>query len=197
MYYWANSACFPPEDAPRQFCIIIERRESRDEEGAITKVDIMEFARGFVKGHKRADSLGMSLSSSLTFNFDGFTSIACRSCIPMPQLNPDGSVSSCDMAFYENAPAELQCFIYGKWDETSNSIIYDEKKINYLKGRTLENLTMCSNCQLSEHCAGGCAGRVAMETGSPYNTIAEYCDAIRYIASYVPTGREKLLYTHP
>ncbi|GHU45780.1 hypothetical protein FACS1894190_17910 [Spirochaetia bacterium] len=70
----------------------IVRNESGNTE--VTKDDIMLFSQYFLKAYKRGDAIGVTVLSSLTFNFDEKTAVACRSCLPMPQLNPDSSVSS-------------------------------------------------------------------------------------------------------
>jgi radical SAM protein with 4Fe4S-binding SPASM domain len=174
-------------------------RESRGNVGSITKIDISRFARGFLKGYGRAIELGIFYNSSLTFNFDEKTSIACRSCLPMPQLNPDGSVSSCDMALYKNSPSELQPFVYGIWNSMTKEIEYDLVKIDYLQKRKLPNLPKCKSCEIRENCAGGCAGRVAFEKGDIYDTISSYCEATKFLAQnmILNEGIVSEWYTHP
>ncbi len=173
------------------------KKNQREGCGAITQVDIMRFAKGFLSGYKMARKLGMHYGNSLTFNFDEKTKIACRSCIPMPQLNPDGSVSSCDMALYLSAPAELQYFIYGKWNNLHKIIEYDSNKILRLQNRNVENLSKCQNCVIKENCAGGCAGRIAYETGDIYNVIPKYCVATKLMAKNMELNKRDFVYTHP
>jgi radical SAM protein with 4Fe4S-binding SPASM domain len=158
------------------------KRNKHNECGAITQIDILRFAKGFLKGYGRAKELGMFYGNSLTFNFDEKTEVACRSCLPMPQLNPDDSVSSCDLALYLDAPIELQCFLYGKWNALEEKIEYNFKKIHHLQSRRIENLSKCKDCGIRENCAGGCAGRIAYETGDIYNVIPEYCAATKFLA---------------
>lgn len=173
----------------------IKRKDNGNTE--VTKFSIMDFARGFARAHERAEALGIVLLSSLTFNFDEPTTIACRSCLPVPQLNPDGSVASCDMSLYADTKQELQPFIYGAWDDGRGIISYSAEKIEYLRSRRLENLPKCRNCDIGEYCAGGCAGRVAYQTGDLYGVIPEYCAATKYLAKTIPLGRRRAHYTHP
>lgn len=172
-------------------------REERIGNGSITAVDLMQFSKGFLKGHQRAKELNMNYVNSLTFNFDDKTDVACRSCLPMPQLNPDGSVSSCDMALYQNVSKELDCFIYGKWEPGSGTIQYDHTKIDYLRSRKNCNLVLCQGCDIIENCAGGCAGRIAYEKGSIFEVIPEYCAATKYLARHIPLNGAEIAYTHP
>jgi radical SAM protein with 4Fe4S-binding SPASM domain len=171
----------------------------RQESGlfAVNKSSMMRFAKGFVRAHDRAQELGVDLLSSLTFNFDAETDVACRSCLPMPQLNPDGSVSSCDMAMYKDVMMALRCFIYGEWDSRRGVIDYDMDKVAYLQNRRLENLPKCANCSIGRYCAGGCAGRVAYQTGNPYDIIPENCAATRYLAEHMKLGQDAIQFTHP
>jgi uncharacterized protein len=168
----------------------IVRNESGNTE--VTKDDIMVFSDNFLKAYKRGEALGVTVLSSLTFNFDEKTSVACRSCLPMPQLNPDGSVSSCDMALYKDTKKELQDFIYGNWNANESNICYDEDKITILRSRNLANLPKCANCPAKEYCAGGCAGRVAFQTGSLFDVIPDYCKATIYLANAIPCGQNRI-----
>ncbi len=173
----------------------IKRHDVGNQE--VTVNDIMDFSVGFVDAYKRGKELGVTVVSSLTFNFNEATNIACRSCVPMPQLNPDGSVSSCDMALYKDTKQELQCFIYGQWNSETKNIEYDMEKIIVLRNRVLENLPKCLDCEVKEFCAGGCAGRVAFQTGSMYDIIPEYCEATRYLAKHIELGSGNIKFTHP
>ncbi len=163
----------------------------------ITSFSIMDFAQEFLIAYKKANELGINLLSSLTCNFDEPTSKACWSCIPMPQLNVDGSVSSCDMALYRDTKEELKPFLYGEWDKSDEKIIYNLEKIKYLQERNLDNLDKCKNCEVASYCAGGCLGGVAYEKGDMYDIIETDCEAIKYLARNIPLGQNKIIFTHP
>jgi radical SAM protein with 4Fe4S-binding SPASM domain len=163
----------------------------------ITSFSIMDFARGFLVAYKKANELGINLLSSLTCNFDEPTLKACWSCIPMPQLNVDGSVSSCDMVLYKDTKKELKPFLYGEWNKNGEKIIYNMEKINYLKRRNLKDLSKCKNCEIACYCAGGCLGGVAYEKGDMYDIIETDCKAIKYLAKNIPLGQRKIILTHP
>ncbi len=173
------------------------KRNKRNGCSSITKIDVMRFAKGFLKGYIRAKELGIFYGNSLTFNFDEKTDVACRSCLPMPQLNPDCSVSSCDVALYSNAPTELQCFLYGKWNSITKKIDYNLEKIHYLQNRRIDNLLKCKKCDIRENCAGGCAGRIAYERGSIFDVIPEYCTATKFLARSMSLNEGIVKYAHP
>jgi radical SAM protein with 4Fe4S-binding SPASM domain len=159
--------------------------------------DVMAFCQGFLPAHRRAAELGAHLSNSLTFNFDEPNEIACRSLVPMPQLNPDGSVSSCDMALYQDTKEELACFLYGRWDRSRAEISYDQDRIAALQKRDLAGLTACRECAVKAYCAGGCAGRTAFETGDMFTPISAYCTATRFLAAHMDLGSRVMGATHP
>lgn len=173
----------------------IKRREKGTE--IVTKNDVMIFAENFAEACDLGVELGMKVLSSLTFNFDMPTNIACRSCLPMPQLNPGGSVSSCDMALYKDSMDALQFFVYGFWSKGNQFIMYDSEKIATLQSRTTDNLPKCKDCVALNYCAGGCAGRVAYQTGSLFDVIPEYCRATRFLATRIPLNKRVVEYTHP
>lgn len=173
------------------------KRDIRNNNGPITQLKLMRFAKGFLKGHEKAEKLGIYYGNSLIFNFDEETDVSCRSCLPMPQLNPDGSVASCDMAMYKNAPSQLQCFLYGEWDPLYKKIKYDINKIKYLQNRKINNIASCKNCEIKHNCAGGCVGRVAYEMENIYSVVPAYCAATKYLAHHLKLNENKVLYSHP
>lgn len=157
----------------------------------------MRFAKGFCRAFKMAEDYGMEFTNSMSFNFDEPTNVSCRSCLPMPQLNPDGSVSSCDMAMYRDTKDELKPFIYGEWDAVKKIIAYDNAKIAHLQSHRLESLPKCSKCPIGKYCAGGCIGRIAYQTGDVNSVLPEICAATIYMAKNIPLGRMKYTQTHP
>lgn len=177
--------------------IIRQIKRNDTQNAVVTKNDLMFFAKNFLKAYEYGKEHGIKVSSSLSFNFDQETVVSCRSCLPMPQLNPDGSVSSCDMALYKDTKTSLQCFIYGEWDSELKKISYFEDRIGVLRSRVLSNLPKCQNCDIAKYCAGGCAGRVAFQTGSIFETIPDYCKATKFLAHHIECGRNEFGYTHP
>lgn len=163
----------------------------------VNEMSQMDFARGFCDAHKVAQQLNVELTNSLTFNFDEVTEYACRSCLPMPQLNPDGSVSSCDMAMYRDTKKELQDFLYGEWNEATGRIDYFVEKIDKLRSRKLCNLERCKNCKYGAYCAGGCVGRIAFDTGDIFGYLPDVCAATHYMAKRIPLGLKQYTATHP
>lgn len=157
----------------------------------------LRFAKAFVKAFPLAEKLGVEFMNSMTFNFDEKTTMSCRSCLPMPQMNPDGSVSSCDMAMFSDTKEELRHFIYGRWDQDAGTIIYDMEKIARLQRHRLDRLPKCSKCPIGPYCAGGCIGRRAYQTGNLEDVLSDICGATIYLAKHLPLGKGHITYTHP
>ena len=163
----------------------------------VTKGNLMTFAEGFVGAYKKAQRHRIAIMNWLTYNFDKKETISCRCSLPMPQLNPDGSISSCDMALYHDTKEELQCFLYGAWSPERKSIDYNQKKIHHLQNRDLNNNQVCQDCFLKENCAGGCAGRIAYQEGSIYKVVPEYCEATKFLAEHINLNTNSIFISPP
>lgn len=85
-------------------------------------------------------------------------------------------------------PGELQQLVYGFWDENRKQIIYDSVKIQKIKTRTTNTLSagFCSNCEVLNHCAGGCISRNMVITGNLYKPSKTWCEGVRYLAQKLP-----------
>lgn len=149
----------------------------------------IEFATHFVEAYKYAMSLGISYLSLTMINFDEEVDCPCRSGIPCPQLTTDGYVSCCDYGALgpQYLPGVLQNFIYGKYDPNTNTIHYDEEKIRNIKSRQHKlPETACKNCQIFNHCGGGCMGEAVNVSGNLFG-IREYsCEVTKLLWSGLP-----------
>jgi len=90
-----------------------------------------EIRESFLPAYETCEKPRITFNELLDVNFDSKTTIACRSCLPMPQLNPDGSVSSCDMrstATQKNSSAYLWV-----WNPGRDMINYYPDKIEILR----------------------------------------------------------------
>lgn len=145
----------------------------------IYAVDIMDYAREFIKAWRRGREIGVHYTNDLVFNFDGHSSYYCRACDPSPHLTPDGYVSSCDRAFSGDTP--LQELIYGKWDPQRKKIDYFPERIRKLQARRVENMDECKDCEIRYQCCGHCLGTTFQWTGDIFKPIKDYCPAIKYL----------------
>lgn len=143
------------------------------------EVDIMNYAKNFVKAWKLSRKLGIFVGNGYINNFDEICEYACRACVPCPHLTSDGYVSACDRATY--GKTTLQEFIYGKYEPSKGKIIYNEQKIRVLQSRSVYNMLECQDCKIKFRCAGSCLGTCTQIKGSMFKVIPEYCEAIRYM----------------
>ena len=141
--------------------------------------DLDIYVDNYLDAYKYAKEKGMFYGSILTCNFDGKCTQHCRACIPAVHLTPDCYVSACDMVTSGENPHHMECFVYGRWDGGKKEFVFDEKKIDSLKNRSIYNLPHCVQCVAAEHCGGYCLGEVVNETGSLLGQKESTCKAIR------------------
>lgn len=157
----------------------------------------MVFAEEFLKATKYAHKKGVFYGSILTCNFNDVVNKHCRACLPVPHLTTDGYVSACDMALFGKDNNHMSPLIYGKWDNKTNTIFYDENKINNIRTRTTENMQHCEMCPAKEHCGGYCLGEVLNETGDLFGCKSGVCQAICFLDKELDPKLRGYKYTHP
>lgn len=167
------------------------------EKSSNIRLDVMEYAHGFLKAQKIAERLGITYGSILTCNFDEKVKYNCRACIPTPHLTTDGYVSACDMALFGGDSNHMSVFIYGWWNRINGQIQFDESKIAELRRRCIQNLPGCRRCSAKEHCGGYCLGEVTNESGSLFGKKPTVCGPIRYLASKMDLNKIKYSFLHP
>lgn len=160
------------------------------------KPSFMKFAMEYLKSLKTAEKFGITYLSFLNINFDEKVKVHCRACLPTPHVLNDGYISCCDMAYSYN-PVHMRDLIYGRYIYEENRIEYDRDKIKAIKERNIHNLRNCGDCEVLEHCAGGCIGESLNETGSFNGIRKEYCEAVRYLARKLPLNCGLYPFTHP
>jgi len=144
-------------------------------------VDLMVFAAGLIDAQTTAARLGITYGSALTYNFGEDVRFFCRACLPAVRLTTDGYVSACDRAYCGAAPGKLAPFIYGRWDEVSKMIIWDDSKRRYLQNLTVDNLPECRDCPAKLRCGGCCHAMFLTEASIPPGKRSSACDAIRFL----------------
>ena len=145
----------------------------------IYAVDIMEYAKEFVKAWRRGREIGVHYTNDMVFNFDGYSNYYCRCNDPVPHLTPDNYVSSCDRAFMGNTP--LKDLIYGKWNPDNKKVEYWEDRIKKIQNRGVHNMEDCKDCPVRYQCCGHCLGTTYQFTGDIYKANKYYCPAIKYL----------------
>ncbi len=161
------------------------------------EIDLVEYVGNFADAHHYAKERDIFYGSFLGCNFDEETRFHCRACIPVPHLTSDGYVSACDMALFGENAYHMDVFIYGKWDKEHHKIVFDDKKIEMLRSRSVENMPGCSGCSVAMNCAGYCLGEVVNERGSLFGQKTYTCEAIRLLAQKIDMNEGCYPYLHP
>lgn len=159
--------------------------------------DMEKYVDKYIKAYYYAKEKGMFYGSFLTCNFDGICNKHCRACTPTPHFTTDGYISACDLVTFGNSPKHMNCFVYGKWNEQTQSFDIDYAKVKKLQERTTDNMKHCTNCDVKEHCGGYCLGEIQNETGSLTGQKPNTCRAIKKIAKAIGFSDERYDYLHP
>jgi len=159
--------------------------------------DMDAYVDGYIKAFKYANERGVFYGSFLTCNFDGACDKHCRACTPTPHFTTDGYVSACDLVTFGENAHHMDCFVYGKWNETTQSFEFNEQKIQALKERRTINMTHCRSCDVKNQCGGYCLGEVMNESGSLLGQKPTTCKAIRRIAKEIGFPQNPYKYLHP
>ncbi len=159
--------------------------------------DMDLYADTYIDAFFYAKEKNVFYGSFLTCNFDGTCNKHCRACTPVPHFTTDGYISACDLVTFGKTPKHMDCFVYGKWDDTKKTFIIDENKVNALRHRTINNMPHCAKCEVREHCGGYCLGEVQNETGTLLGQKINTCKAIRKIAQKIGYPEKPYPYFHP
>lgn len=161
------------------------------------KFNIDKYVDVFIEARQYAEKLGVFYGSFLTCNFDGRCNHHCRACTPVPHFTPDGYISACDLVTFGENAGHMDCFVYGKWDESKHVFIVDDEKVKALQERTTHNMPHCKNCEVRNHCGGYCLGEVQNETGKLTGQKPYACKAIKRLAQEIGFTGSPYPYMHP
>lgn len=150
-------------------------------------IDLNTYVDNYISAYKYAKEKGVFWGSFLCINFDGKSPYHCRSCTPLiaPHITTDGFLSSCDMVLSGNKGNHMNCFIFGKWNESTKSFDLYENRIHLLNNRKSTNIKHCLSCPAQLHCGGYCLGETVNETGSLEGQNLSICKAIRKLYSEI------------
>ena len=151
----------------------------------------------YIEATQYAKEKGVFYGSFLTCNFDGKTNKHCRACTPVPHFTPDGYISACDLVTFGENAYHMDCFVYGKWNEETQSFDFDEKKIKMLQNRSTDNMEHCKSCNVKQHCGGYCLGEVMNETNDMYGQKTIACRAIKRLYNGIGSSDTPFPYMHP
>lgn len=159
--------------------------------------DMDSYVVNYIEAYKYARENKIFYGSFLSCNFDGRCNKHCRACTPVPHFTSDGYVSACDLVTFGENAHHMDCFVYGKWNEQTQSFNFDLNKIEQLQNRSVDNMPHCRVCSAKEHCGGYCLGEVMNETGSMYGQKNVTCKAIKRLYDEIDISDVPFLYMHP
>lgn len=161
-----------------------------------TSPGMLSFFKNLLKSMELADIYDVKLAFTGSLDFCKVAScvVASRAFI----ITPDGFVSPCISV--PSRDAEYNELIFGFFDKKENKIKINQKKLEFLQKRTVQNIPKCQNCFMKWHCAGGCAISACLMHGRDiYSPYEGYCRWIRKVGRSVLVYKIKkdLLKTHP
>jgi len=146
--------------------------------GATDVPDVTNFMTEYKKCFDVAEKAGMNLSAILKNSL----SLGNTGCAPSLIVTPDGYISSC--YFVSNAKTPLSnIFMYGI--VKNSKVLINQKKLNYLKSRTISRISGCQNCFCKWNCAGNCPYRAAICNGTVFSPFKESCLANQGLIKYL------------
>jgi uncharacterized protein len=118
-----------------------------------------EFIEGFRKARIVAEKLGISIYYSGA-RLNTITTVFCKAPGDSFCVTPRGDVTSCYEVCSRDDPRS-EVFFYGKYDNKKKAFMFSEKKLAYLRERTINNIPYCEDCFCKYHCAGDCLSKAS------------------------------------
>ena len=144
--------------------------------------DPQQFVRDFAAAVDAGEECGVRVGFSGFHAERGFAHTFCGAAGSNFLVTPEGDVTTCDEVSRRDQPA-AQYFFIGRYDPTRACFVFDEQRIAYLASRTSESLKHCQTCFLKHRCAGFCAAKSFLRTGSIFGDSGEdLCEARRKLA---------------
>lgn len=151
-----------------QLCILEPTKHSHGK--GITRPDLDEYGREFLKAKELADEFSINLWSP-EFQIHGPKISFCGCCSSQFCITQDGLITSCFKSFSKDSEKN---FIFGEFDGKKEKFIIDEKKKQEFFNLKPEKNNKCLNCFLRWTCAGGCPANQYNENMEPKDEICDF-----------------------
>lgn len=128
----------------------------------------IKFLKYSLKAREVGEKFGISLAYSgakLGNIHDTFCGAAGRNFFVTPQ----GYATTC-LEVCRDTDSRKDIFIIGKYDSEKNKFVFDNRKIETLKNRIVENIPHCEDCFAKYNCSGDCLAKIYGDTGDLHNT---------------------------
>jgi uncharacterized protein len=93
-------------------------------------------------------------------------------------VNPEGLITSCTRVTDSTDPI-APLFMFGKYDEVSKEFVFDESRLSWLRGLTVENIDKCKDCFAQFNCKGDCPSMKANLGEAAVMQPSERCEHIK------------------
>lgn len=129
----------------------------------------------FLKYYRQAKILGKKLGVNVYYSGDrlSISDSFCGAAGKNFFLNPEGYVTTCLEVCRKSDP-HSEFFFIGEFNPVSRKIDFDQKKIDYLSSRTIDNMTGCGKCLAKYSCAGGCLAKTISTTGNLFDSTGSW-----------------------
>ncbi|MDD4526402.1 MAG: radical SAM protein, partial [Candidatus Margulisbacteria bacterium] len=159
-------------------------RSQQQDHSAKRDVDLMAFAKNYLRVKQKADKEGIYLVSDFLPDFYQYIprNYQCDACKSGVGVYGNGDICSCTRA-YDLGEGFSNPFV---WANIALDVNIDIKNEKALKQRVTEKMPECSHCLLKWNCAGDCLLQCYQLNGDMYKVYADRCKAkIHYIVEYL------------
>jgi uncharacterized protein len=120
----------------------------------VKSVDKLKFGERIIDILSYAKNKPIKIINSATTDYDLLRPVFCTNIgIPSWTVDVNGSIFACHR---DDGPDD---FKYGIYDVETNSILFDDRKIEKIRKMNVLNYKECNDCFCKYHCAGDCPDR--------------------------------------
>lgn len=135
-----------------------------------------DFSDMLLKAMEYASKKPINLMNAASTEYDVIRFSFCSNIgTPNWTVNVNGDILACQR---DNTP---DIFKFGQYVEETNSLHFDNVKLDHLSKMSVENYSECTNCFCKYHCAGDCPDRRISDKSD--------CNSIKKIGSYVLSNK--------
>lgn len=117
----------------------------------------------FIEGYRAAMVIAMKRQIKMSYSgarTSSLTTSFCRASIDSFCITPEGHITACHEVCSLEHPMS-RVFFYGKWSPVTKAFELFPERLQYLRARTVKNVSFCKDCFCRYHCAGDCMVKAA------------------------------------
>lgn len=137
-----------------------------------------KFFKKFLEALPIAEKFGCKLKTSI-LNLGAKSPNFCGAGARNFMITPDGRCTTCNRMTNDD-DAVVSQFIYGKFDDSRNTFVFDDDVYQQLKKISVRSIPECQECFAVGSCRGDCAAnKAAINSENFWNTKSYRCEEIR------------------